>query len=138
MDINIWGLIGLMAALGAMGGFVNCAVGGGFHLPHIDKQAKVWRPGWIGNVLVGGVAAVVVWGIYGPLASYDLVAAQKLDTQLTLAQLLTSLVVGLGGGRILTLEAQKMILKSEKEAEREAKVALAETLKLTLKHDEKP
>jgi hypothetical protein len=124
-----------MGGLGAFGGFVNCAISGEFHLPHLDRHAKVWRPGWLGNVLAGCVAAVVVWGIYGPLASYDLAGTQPLEVRLTLAQLLTSLVVGLGGGRILTLESQKLILKSEKDAEREAKISLAETLKAALKND---
>lgn len=55
---------------------------------------------------------------------------------MTLAQLLTSLVVGLGGGRILTLESQKLILKSEKDAEREAKISLAEALKAALKNQD--
>ena len=45
-------------------------------------------------------------------------------------------VVGLGGGRILTLESQKLILKSEKDAEREAKISLAEALKAALKTQE--
>jgi hypothetical protein len=67
----------------------------------------VWRPGWIGNVLVGAVASVVVWGIYGPLASVDLLTGEMAGVHLTVAQLLTSLVIGLSGGKILTLMAEK-------------------------------
>ena len=127
--MSVYQLIGLVAALGAFGGFVNGAISGEFRLPHLDRDAKVWKPGWLGNVLAGGVAAVVVWGIYGPLASFDLTGGQPPEAHFTLAQLLTSVVVGLGGGRILTLESQKLILKSEKDAERETKIALAESLK---------
>jgi hypothetical protein len=134
--MDICSLIGLMVGLGALGGLINCAISGEFHLPHTDKEAKIWRPGWVGNVLVGGVAAVVVWGIYGPLASFDLLGGQNLDPHLTLAQLFSSLVVGLGGGRILSLEAQKLILRSEKEAEKGAKIVLAETLRSTLREGE--
>jgi hypothetical protein len=95
----------VIAALGAIGGLVNCAIAGEFALPHIDREAKVWRPGWIGNVVVGAVAAPVIWGIYGPLAGHAITGADKID--LTLAQVFVSVVIGLGGGRILTLEAQK-------------------------------
>jgi hypothetical protein len=45
--------------------------------------------------------------VYGPLASYDLVAGTTIELHLTVAQLLTSLVVGLSGGKILTLMAEK-------------------------------
>jgi hypothetical protein len=115
-QIMIW-----IAILGAAGGIVNCAISGEFSYPRFDATAKVWRPGWIGNVLVGGVAAVVVWGIYGPFASYDLVHGNTAELHLTVAQLLTSLVVGLSGGKILTLMA-------EKQAERVSKNQLAAAL----------
>src|SRR5438477_10902478 len=95
----------VIAGLGAVGGLVNCAIAQEFALPHIDREAKVWRPGWIGNVVVGAVAAPVIWGMYGPLAGHAINAADKLD--LTLAQVFVSVVIGLGGGGILTVEAQK-------------------------------
>jgi hypothetical protein len=95
----------VIAGLGALGGLVNCAIAGEFALPHIDRQAKVWRPGWIGNVVVGAVAAPVIWGIYGPLAGHSVTGTEAIE--LTLAQVFISIVIGLGGGRILTLEAQK-------------------------------
>jgi hypothetical protein len=74
-------------------------------LPHIDREAKVWRPGWIGNVVAGAVAAPVIWGIYGPLASRSITSSEPIE--ITLIQAFTAIVIGLGGGRILTLEAQK-------------------------------
>jgi hypothetical protein len=95
----------VIGGLGAVGGLVNCAIAGEFALPHMDRQAKVWRPGWIGNVVVGAVAAPVIWGIYGPLAGRSITGTEPIE--LTLAQVFISIVIGLGGGRILTLEAQK-------------------------------
>jgi hypothetical protein len=100
----IWAAL-IIAGLGTVGGLVNCAIAGEFALPQIDREAKVWRPGWIGNVVVGAVAAPVIWGIYGPLAGHAINTSDKID--LTLAQVFVSIVIGLGGGRILTLEAQK-------------------------------
>jgi hypothetical protein len=105
--MTIWQIILLIAGCGAIGGIVNCAISGEFNYPRFDFAAKVWRPGWIGNVLVGAVASVVVWGIYGPLASFDLLAGEMTGVHLTVAQLLTSLVIGLSGGKILTLMAEK-------------------------------
>ena len=104
--MTIWQIILLIAGCGAIGGIVNCAISGEFNYPRFDAAAKVWRPGWIGNVLVGAVASVVVWGIYGPLASVDLLTGGA-GVHLTVAQLLTSLVIGLSGGKILTLMAEK-------------------------------
>jgi hypothetical protein len=105
--MTIWQIILLIASCGAIGGIVNCAISGEFNYPRFDPAAKVWRPGWIGNVLVGAVASVVVWGIYGPLASYDVLTGEMAGVHLTVAQLLTSLVIGLSGGKILTLMAEK-------------------------------
>jgi hypothetical protein len=50
--MTIWQIILLISACGAMGGIVNCAISGEFNYPRFDAAAKVWRPGWIGNVLV--------------------------------------------------------------------------------------
>ena len=54
--MTIWQIILLIAGFGAIGGIVNCAISGEFNYPRFDAAAKVWRPGWIGNVLVGAVA----------------------------------------------------------------------------------
>src|SRR6266542_3395714 len=103
--MTIWQIILLIAGCGAIGGIVNSAINGEFNYPRVDRAEKVRRPCWIGNVLVCAVAALVVWGVYGTLASYHLVTVTKIELHLTVAQLLTSLVVGLSGGKILTLMA---------------------------------
>src|ERR1044072_6423602 len=77
--LPIWQIILLIAGFGAIGGIVNSAISGEFNYPRFDQAAKVWRPGWIGNVLVGSVAALVDWGVYGPLASYDLVTGRTIE-----------------------------------------------------------
>jgi len=112
--MNIWHLILIVSSMGAIGGLLNCAIAKEFVLPGFDKVLRVWRPGWIGNVLIGAVAAVVVWGIYGPLASYDLVKGQSQEVNFTISQLLTSIIIGLGGGNILTQMAQKQANLSTK------------------------
>ena len=111
----------MIAALGAVGGIANCAITGEFALPQFDRVNRIWRPGWVGNVIIGVIAAVVVGGMYGPLAHFVINGTKQDVPQLTVAQLLGAVVVGLGGGNILTQLAQK-------QAERLAKDNLAATL----------
>src|SRR5438094_9090749 len=96
--MTIWQIILLIAGCGAVGGIVNCAISGEFNYPRFDAAAKVWRPGWIGNVLVCAVASAVVWGIYAPLASAGLLTGEMAVMRLTATQLLTSLICVLPGG----------------------------------------
>ena len=105
--MTIWNLIWMILGLGALGGIANCAITGEFALPRFDKNNNVWRPGWIGNVIVGAIAAVVVGGMYGPLAHYVVNAPKQTLPELTVAQLLGAVVVGLGGGNILTQLTQR-------------------------------
>jgi hypothetical protein len=109
--MDIIGVIILVVLLGALGGFANCLVAGEFHLPYKDAKTRVWKPGWIGTVLVGGIAAVLIWALYSPCASIDIIKGSLKDVSITISQLFSSLVVGLGGGRILMDIAAK---KSEK------------------------
>ncbi len=97
--------IGLVAALGALGGVVKCAIAGEFNQPHGDTGGKVWRPGWLGHVLVGAVASVVIWGVYGPIASVEVGTVEAV--KVTFSQLLSSILVGISGSTILTLLSQR-------------------------------
>ena len=101
--MTIWTLIWMIAGLGALGGLANCFITGEFALPQFDSAKRVWRPGWIGNVIIGAIAAVVVGGMYGPLAHFVVTTKAPQEVPpLTVAQLLGAIVVGLGGGNILT------------------------------------
>ena len=123
--MSVYLLILCVAGAGALGGLANCALEKEFHLPHLWAKGKIWRPGWIGNVLVGAVAAIAVWGIYGPLASYDLAKGTGPEISLTVFQLASSIIAGLSGGKILTLMAQR-------DAEKVAKDKFADMLKESL------
>jgi hypothetical protein len=101
--------------------FGHTFITGEFALPQFDKNNKIWRPGWVGNVFVGAVAAVVVGGMYGPLAQFVINGSQQTVPQLTVAQLLGAVIVGIGGGNILTQLAQR-------QADRLAKDTLASAL----------
>ena len=114
--IYAWEIIGLVAILGMAGGLTNCFFAGGFTSPQSDTKGKVWKPGWIANIVIGGIAAVVVWCFYGPASSYDLVKDGVIDCHLPVAQILTTM--------------------AQRHAERAAKIDLAKVLEDILKSKE--
>ena len=101
---------------GCLGGLTNAAMVGEMRLPHIDREAKVYRPGWLGNVLVGGVAAVVFWGLYGPMADAIVVGPadpNAMAATLRVSELFAGIVTGIGGGRLLTFAVEKQMSQKE-------------------------
>ncbi len=67
---------------GLVGGTINALLSdNGFVLP---KQTEgIFHPGWLGNALIGGVAAAVSWSLYGPLAGAAVVSATAQRINLT-------------------------------------------------------
>lgn len=126
----IW-LIGILVfGAGCVGGLVNALVSGELKLPTMDKEARVFRPGWLGTVLVGGTAAAASWGLYGSLAERTLVGAAIGDPPvLRVAEFFGALIVGFGGGRWLTAELDRVLLAHEKEALTRTRDSLAETVR---------
>lgn len=53
----------LVAVMGAVGGLAACFHKDAVVLPKFDKRAKIWKPGAIGTVLSGAVAAGLVWAL---------------------------------------------------------------------------
>jgi hypothetical protein len=95
--------------IGMLGGVANSLlVEEGFVLPQLrneEKKGKIFRPGFIGNMVLGGIAA---------LATY-LLGASRLEF---LSQLGIALVSGVGGGNVLTSLMQKQetgVLKAQME-----------------------
>lgn len=99
----------IVFAAGALGGVVNALMSGNaFFLPRSDggPPKEVILPGLLATMLLGGIAAVVSWGLYGTASGVPL------DGQgtLTAAALAGALLVGFGGARSLTDEADKRLL----------------------------
>ena len=101
--MNIFYMIFVIAALGAVGGSINGLLSNEVRLPYLDKEARIWRPAWLGSIIVGAVAAVVVWGVYGPAASNYLLGSQVFQARVTVAEVLSSLLVGIGGAILLAV-----------------------------------
>jgi hypothetical protein len=66
------------------------------------------------------VAAVVSWGLYGPLSPYYIVGSEQAlaanalpeEIGLTLASLVGAILIGMGGARWLTSEVDKNLLRA--------------------------
>jgi hypothetical protein len=116
-QMSIWALLGVVVAAGALGGAINALMtDNGFRLPKWDEVggARIWRPGWIANVVVGLSAAAVSWGLYGPYANDVLVGTQSSTTPqnfiLTLSSVVGAFLVGIGGSRYLTSQVMRIRL----------------------------
>ena len=113
-------LLLLVFAAGGVGGVVNALLSdNGFVVPRGEQaaQTSVTRPGLLVNLVLGGVAAVVSWGLYGPLAGEFLAggappAAGQTPPGLTLAGFVGAVLVGMGGARWLTNEVDKKLLRA--------------------------
>jgi hypothetical protein len=107
----------IVFAAGCLGGFANSLVAGELKLPRRDAETETLRPGWIGTLLVGGIASLVVWGLYGPLSSANIVggdAVSAASATLQVGELCGAVLTGVGGGRVLLTEVDKHSLRKEK------------------------
>jgi hypothetical protein len=109
--------VGIVFLAGFIGGLLNAFMSdNGFGLPTLADGIR--RPGWLITAFIGGVAAVVSWGLYGPFTSYYVigsapVGAPSTDTfGLTLGALATAVLVGIGGARWLTDHVDKQLLRA--------------------------
>ena len=124
MQFSIWLMLIVVFISGGLGGVVNAAMtDNGFLLPKSESTSSgttLLRPGYLGNVLVGAVAAVISWGLYGPLSAFAIVGtAEALKANvspdkigLSLASFVGALLVGAGGARWLSSEVDKNLLRA--------------------------
>jgi hypothetical protein len=110
----MWKILLAVAAAGAVGGLLNVLLSGAsVALPQLltVNGTRVFVPGFVGNVFVGAVVAVVSYGLYGPLGGAIIIRAKQTNEPsvgaLTLAALVGAVLVGFSGGRWLTAEADK-------------------------------
>ncbi|WP_250125664.1 hypothetical protein [Chroococcidiopsis sp. CCMEE 29] len=114
----------LVFLAGALGGVVNALLSeNGFILPkkipvNASNGVSIWRPGYLGNILIGAVAAIVSWGLYGPFSSaYLFGSSPTSETEitkfgLTLSAFVGAILVGVGGAKWLSDEVDKRLLKA--------------------------
>jgi len=124
MNVSMWIMFFIVLVAGAIGGAVNALMtDNGFLRPKMEKvddKTGIFRPGYLGNVLIGAVAAVVSWGLYGPLSPYYIIGTEQAlaantlpeSVGLTLASLVGAIMIGIGGARWLTAEVDKNLLRA--------------------------
>ncbi len=124
MNVSIWIMFFIVLIAGAVGGAVNALMtDNGFLVPKmekVDEKTSIFRPGYLGNILIGAVAAVVSWGLYGPLSPYYIIGTEQAlaanalpeTVGLTLAALVGAIMIGIGGARWLTSEVDKNLLRA--------------------------
>lgn len=117
--MSIWVMLALVAVAGALGGLVNAMTSdNGFVRPRLETASglSILRPGFVGNVIVGAVAAALSWALYGPAANALVVAPAGQAAEVTVGLALSALggatVVGMGGARWLSAEVDKRLLRA--------------------------
>jgi len=109
----------MIVAAGALGGVVSAFLSEdrGFALPRtvpIDGST-VLRPGFVGHVLVGGVASFISWGLYGPGTDLVLLGnapASAGGTGMTAGAVAGAMGVGVGGAKFLSTYVDKKLLRA--------------------------
>ena len=109
-----WWITVVIVIAGALGGVVNALMSdSGFILPgrYDEGGNKIWKPGALGNMLLGASAAFISWGLYGPFTTFILMPPDlETEANLTLSTLVGAFLVGIGGSRIITSEVEKNVL----------------------------
>jgi len=107
----------IVFVLGLLGGFLNAATSDNlFLLPKKVENGKIYRLGCIVTVLIGGIAAFLSWGLYGPYATAYIISGPQSSSGstaqefgLTLSAIAGAILVGFAGTKWLTNEVDKKL-----------------------------
>ncbi len=113
--MNAWYCVILISSAGAIGGVVNALLSGQRRVTMPSYQDGVWCPGVLANVLIGAVAALTSWALYGSGAAIELAQTNdptlRSEISLKLPALAGALMVGMAGAKWLTSESDKSAWK---------------------------
>jgi len=143
--MTIWELLGVICGCGAAGGVLNALLSEdrGLAWPQQVKvgDRRVWRPGFLGNIIVGAFTAGLFWMLYGPYAdsavigsTAESVVGRALEAQgkygETLAGLAGAVFSGIAGARLLTATVDKKFFQeaASEAATKEANINTAATI----------
>ena len=104
-----WICVLLISVAGGAGGFVDALMtNNGFAIPR--KIEGIWCPGALSTMLIGAFAAWASWAFYGSGVGIDL-ADPTVRPHLQMPALAGAFLVGVVGGKWITNEADKRLLK---------------------------
>ncbi len=116
VNYMLWDFLLVVFLAGSLGGLLNALLSDkGLLVPSYDRNANVVVPGFLGNVLIGGFAAAISWGLYGPFAAEFMLGGQgPLNSilGLSLSGIVGGVIAGIGGARIITSEVEKTMLRA--------------------------
>lgn len=102
----LW-LVFLVGFCGALGGFVNVFIGdNGLHLPKVEQG--VFLPGFLGNVIIGTLAALGSWGAAKAVIVYG---APGPPLTFSTGDIANALMIGFGGAKWFKSETEKAVLQ---------------------------
>ena len=114
-------LVVLVVLAGLIGGAINALLSdNGFLMPRPQSVGggTIYRPGFLGNMLIGAVSSFVSWALYGPLANVVIAGPAAALNEggavvpgITLSSLGGAVLVGVAGSRWLTNEVDKAMLR---------------------------
>lgn len=111
--------LGIILLSGAFGGIINAIVSdNGFIRPREETvdNITIVRPGFLGNILLGAVAAFISWGLYGAYSAVIVyIAGTGLGTEgisISVSTIAGAILIGIGGARWLTNEVDKTLLRT--------------------------
>ena len=113
---SVWEMAGVIAAVGAVGGVVNALLssGNGYSIQWPKDNGDILQLGVLGNVLLGAFAALITWGLYGPLKDAALLGSTPtggLPVNLTVTAVVGAAVAGAGGARVVSNALDKQVLR---------------------------
>jgi len=110
----LWSLLGIVLIAGALGGVVNSLIyDKGFRFPQVVVQdgSSIFVPGFIGNIIIGAVAAGISWALYGQL-SQETLGVSAGTPPVVLATLGGAVLTGLAGSGWLTNAVSKSVMRA--------------------------
>ena len=117
MNGSILLMLAVIFVAGLIGGTVNALISdNGFVLPKPETDGagqgtQVLRPGFLGNMFIGGMGAIVSWCLYTAASGVLIGRGAATPPDLTLGSLAGAVLIGIGGARWLTNEVDKTMLR---------------------------
>jgi hypothetical protein len=100
-------VIGLIVLMGSLGSLVSAFIGdNGWHLPMNDNG--IFRPGYLGNMLVGALAALASWGMQKAAV---LIGTSASTLSISTSDMANAIVIGFGGASWFKSQLEKVILQ---------------------------